>query len=101
MKSVDLDLKLADTKFASLNMYVDKEQIQVALPQFFTAVLSETSFPCLLQKEKKVQTPLHLPALQIHLLLQALQPDMLPRTHDEYLIDISKPVHFDFVVAGC
>lgn len=39
-QSVDLDLKLADTKFASLNMYVDKEQIQVALPQFFTAVLS-------------------------------------------------------------
>ncbi len=39
-QSVDLDLKLADTKFASLNMYVDKEQIQIALPQFFTAVLS-------------------------------------------------------------
>lgn len=39
-QSIDLDLKLADTKFASLNMYIDKEQIQVALPQFFTAVLS-------------------------------------------------------------
>lgn len=23
------------------------------------------------------------------------------RTHDEYLVDISKPVHFDFVFAGC
>lgn len=39
-QSIDLDLKVADTKFASLNMYVDKEQMQVALPQFFTAVLS-------------------------------------------------------------
>lgn len=39
-QSIDLDLKVADTKFASLNMYIDKEQMQVALPQFFTAVLS-------------------------------------------------------------
>lgn len=39
-QSIDLDLKAADTKLASLNLYLDQEQLQVAVPQFFTPVLS-------------------------------------------------------------
>ena len=23
------------------------------------------------------------------------------KTHEEYLLDVSKPVHFEFVLAGC
>lgn len=35
-----LDVKIADTTFASLKYYVDKKEAQVSIPQFFEAVLS-------------------------------------------------------------